>query len=98
MHYVDGVDYNPPTNVYQFNSGDIRQCVNAVIRNDALFEFPEIFTGQLVAVTDTSNNIISGEDLLTIDIRETEVTILDNDREFCLSLVCCEPNGHHPGQ
>ena len=93
MHCADGVDYNQPTNVYQLNSGDTRQCVDAVIRNDALFEFPEIFTGQLVTVTDASNNIIPIGDDLTIDISETEVTILDNDREFlAYNLVCFGPN------
>lgn len=76
---TDGVDYNEPTNRYLLGTGQTRQCVETLILNDNLFEFDEIFTGQLIRVTDEDNEPLTAQDGLVLDIVETEVTIEDND-------------------
>lgn len=55
--------------------------METIIRNDNLFEFDEIFTGQLIRVTDQSDLPLREADGLVLVTTETEVTILDNDGE-----------------
>jgi hypothetical protein len=53
--------------------------VEVLIRNDDAFEFDETFTGQLIRVTDTTEQPLTEEDGLVLDTVDTEVTIEDND-------------------
>ena len=73
------MDYSDPSGFYLLDSGVSRECVDVFIQNDALFEFPETFMGQILRVTDQDNNPFTTNDGLTIDIPSTVVTIEDND-------------------
>lgn len=79
---LDGVDYNEPTTNYVLDVDATSACVDVLIINDNQFEFSETFSGQILRVGALMDTVpVTEDDGLTVDVRNTEVTITDNDGE-----------------
>jgi len=77
-NYAVNEDFIPGNNQLVFTQSERKQCVNAVIIDDKIYELKEIFY----------INITTDDPQVDITAQNTIVQILDNDGRWPLSLSC----------